>query len=59
MRELGKPFLKQIRSKQQKKQKIKVKMPHVNKKNQWREMKICFKQKTRSRMNYEGIVKTF
>ena len=40
-----------------KKQKIKVKMPHV-KKNHQREIQIWFKQKKRPKINYEWIRKT-
>ena len=48
MSELRKPFLKS-----EKKQKLKVKMPHVNNKPLANN-----KQKTRARMNYEWIGKT-
>ena len=49
---MEKPFLK----KSDKKKKINVKMPHVNRKPQ-REMDIYFKQKTRPRMNYKWMGK--
>ena len=56
MSELGKPFLKKIRSKQ--KTENQCKNAACEQKNHYREMEIWFKQKTRSRMNYEWIEKT-
>ena len=57
MSELGKPYLKKSDQKMKNKQVINVKMPHVNKNHQ-QEMEIWFRQKPRSRMNYEWIGKT-
>ena len=52
MSELQKPFKKISSNFLKKKLKIKVKMPHVNKK------KLARKRKTRPRMNNEWIGKT-
>ena len=52
MSELGKPFLKNQIQKIKKKQKINVKMPHVNKKPLAKNKKLWFKQNTRPRINY-------
>ena len=51
MSKLGKPFPK-MRS-ENKKQKINVQIPHVNKDPLATKMEIWFKQKTRPRMNYK------
>ena len=57
MSELGKPFPKKL-IKIKTKQKIKVKMPHVNKKTTSEKGKSGSNKKTRPRMKYEWIGKT-
>ena len=58
MSELGKPFLKKNSDQKMEKQKIKVKMPHVNKKPLARKENLVQTKNTMPRMNHEWIGKT-
>ena len=58
--DLGKPFLRKLDIKVEKKQKLIVKMPHVNKtKNTSRKSNLIQTKTTSPRMNYEWIGKPF